>query len=99
MLGRYRDDWERVVAGSFHLSMDEMLHHRRGLPSESQNRDYVKSYGQKVIANALFEHAVEYRYELSHRWDGINYRPDFTIARGDIGGVIVETWPSRRRRV
>jgi DNA helicase-4 len=49
----------------------------------------VKSRGEKLIANALFEHGVEYQYERNFPWDG-NYRPDFTIRAGSRGGVIVE---------
>lgn len=88
MLTHFRDDWERIVNGRFQLTMDEFLAHRRALPRESLKGDYVKSYGEKVIANALFEHGVHYRYERNFRWDGINYRPDFTI--GPRGGVIIE---------
>lgn len=90
MLAHFRDDWEHIVDGRFHLSMDEFLAHRRALPRESLNGDYIKSFGEKVIANALFEHAVEYRYERNFRWSGVNYRPDFTIPTGRKGGIIIE---------
>lgn len=90
MLAHFRDDWERIEDGRFQLTMDEFLAHRRALPRESLNGDYVKSFGEKVIANALFEYGVEYRYERNFRWNGINYRPDFTIFIGTKGGVIIE---------
>jgi DNA helicase-4 len=90
MLAHFREDWERIVAGRFELTMDEFLSHRRALPRESLKGDYVKSFGEKVIANALFEHSVEYRYERNFRWNGVNYRPDFTIFVGRRGGVIIE---------
>ena len=90
MLAHFREDWERIVDGRFHLTMDEFLAHRHALPRESLNGDYVKSYGEKVIANALFEHGVEYRYERNFRWNGINYRPDFTVLSGPKGGIIIE---------
>ncbi|PLS83123.1 MAG: DNA helicase UvrD, partial [Actinobacteria bacterium] len=79
MLAQFRDDWERIVDGRFQLTMDEFLAHRRALPRESLKGDYVKSYGEKVIANALFEHGIGYKYECNFRWNGFNYRPDFTI--------------------
>ncbi len=90
MLAHFREDWERVVNGRFELTMNEFLTHRRALPRESLGGDYVKSYGEKVIANALFEHGIDYKYESNFRWDGVNYRPDFKIPIGPKGGVIVE---------
>jgi DNA helicase-4 len=43
-------------------------------------------------APTLFEQGVNYRYERSFRWNGVNYRPDFTIPRpnGARGGVVIE---------
>jgi DNA helicase-4 len=90
MLAHFREDWERIVNGRFQMTMDEFLAHRRALPRESLKGDYVKSFGEKVIANALFEHGVEYRYERNFRWNGVNYRPDFTIPIGPQGGVVIE---------
>jgi len=91
MLSQFRDDWERIVDGRFEFTMEEFLAHRRALPRESlKGGDYVKSFGEKLIANTLFEHGVEYYYERNFRWDGINYRPDFTIRLGSKGGVIIE---------
>lgn len=91
MLAHFREDWERIVDGRFQLTMDEFLAHRRELPRETLKGDYVKSYGEKVIANALFEHGVDYKYESSHRWNDVNYRPDFKIRMGPRGGgVIIE---------
>lgn len=90
MLAHFRDDWEQIVGGRFQLTMDEFLAHRRALPRESLRGEYVKSYGEKVIANALFEHDIEYKYERNFRWNGVNYRPDFTIFTGPRSGTIVE---------
>ena len=90
MLAHFREDWERIVDGRFQLTMMEFLKHRRALPRESLKGDYVKSFGEKVIANALFEHGIEYKYERNHRWKGVNYRPDFTIPGKPGGGVIIE---------
>ncbi|MBI1930089.1 UvrD-helicase domain-containing protein [Candidatus Poribacteria bacterium] len=90
MLAHFREDWERIVDGRFQMTMDEFLAHRRSLPRESLKGDYVKSFGEKVIANALFEHGVEYRYERNFRWNEVNYRPDFTILTGLKSGVVIE---------
>ena len=79
MLPLFRDDWELLIGGRFHLPMDELLKYRYSLPRETLNGERVKSYGEKVIANTLFEYGVKYEYERSFPWNGVNYRPDFTI--------------------
>ncbi len=89
MLAHFREDWEHILDGRFQLTMEEFLAHRRALPRESLKGEYVKSFGEKVIANALFEHGVEYRYERNFRCNGVNYRPDFTIPMSP-GGVVIE---------
>ena len=94
MLAHFREDWERIVSGGYHQTKDEILKFRRSLPRESLGGDYVKSYGEKVIADFLFEHDIPYKYERNHYWSGVNYRPDFTIfkvsKRGSESGVIIE---------
>jgi len=90
MLAHFREDWERIVDGRFQPTLDDFLAHHRALPRESLNGEWVKSFGEKVIANALFEHGVPYRYERNFRWNGVNYRPDFTIPIGPNGGVVIE---------
>lgn len=94
MLAHFREDWDRIVGGGYTQSKDDLLKFRRSLPRESLGGDYVKSYGEKVIANFLFEHGIAYKYERNHWWSGINYRPDFTIfmdqKKGHETGVVIE---------
>ena len=94
MLAHFREDWDRIVDGGYDQSKDELLKFRRLLPRESLGGEYVKSYGEKVIADFLFEHDIAYKYERNHWWSGVNYRPDFTIfkvaKRGSESGVIIE---------
>jgi DNA helicase-4 len=90
MLAHFRDDWELIEEGRFTLPMEEFLTHRRSLPRETLNGESVKSFGEKLIANTLFEHDIEYRYESNFRWKGVNYRPDFMIGDCQAGGVIIE---------
>ncbi len=90
MLAHFREDWERIEEGRFKLPMHEFLDHRRSLPRETLNGEYVKSFGEKLIANTLFEHGIEYRYESNFRWNGTNYRPDFLIGKRDEGGIVIE---------
>lgn len=89
MLAHFRDDWERIEDGRIELPIDEFLAHRRSLPRETLAGETVKSFGERLIANALFEHDVRYAYERSHRWNGVNYKPDFTIAALG-GGLVIE---------
>lgn len=90
MLAHFRDDWERIVEGRHDQSKEEFLRFRRYLPHFSLREEYVKSHGEKLIANFLFEHNIDYNYEYNHRWNGTNYRPDFTIFKTKESGVIVE---------
>lgn len=92
MLAHFRADWEEIISNGLNLTRKEMLKFRRSLVSETMRGEYVKSYGEKVIANFLFEHDVPYRYEENHWWSGRNYRPDFTIPKyGSMSkGVIIE---------
>lgn len=90
MMAQFRDDWEHIVAGGYNQSPQEMLHYRRSLPREGLDGTYLKSFGEKVIADFLFEHDIKYKYERNFWWNGINYRPDFTIFTGDNQGVVIE---------
>lgn len=90
MLAHFREDWHRIVQGRYDQSKEELLRFRRSLPRESIRYEYVKSYGEKVIADFLFEHDTAYKYECNHWWSGINYRPDFTIFKTPKSGVIIE---------
>jgi len=90
MLEHFRDDWEAIVSGGFHLEIKEFLARRRALARETLRGDFVKSHGEKLIANALFEHGLDYAYERNRRWNGVNYRPDFTLSLPDGGGVVIE---------
>lgn len=90
MLAHFREDWERIIEGRHDQSKEEFLRFRRSLPRESVGGDYVKSYGEKIIANFLFEHDIAYKYERNHWWGGINYRPDFTIFVTPKSGLIIE---------
>ena len=90
MMAHFRTDWERIISGGYDRNPEEMLRYRRSLPRESLDGKYVKSFGEKVIANFLFECDIKYRYERNFWWNGVNYRPDFTIFTGDNRGVVIE---------
>lgn len=90
ILGYFREYWERIITGRYDQNKDEFLRFRRSLKSETMGGDNVKSHGERVIANFLFEHGIQYKYEHNHWWGKINYRPDFTIFKTANSGVIIE---------
>lgn len=90
MLAHFREDWDRIVEGRHDQSKEEFLRFRRSLPRESLGGEYVKSYGEKLIADFLFEHDIAYKYERNHFWSEVNYRPDFTIFVTQRSGLIIE---------
>lgn len=88
MLAYFRRDWSRILERGDNLSAADQLAYRRHLQDESIKGDFVKSYGEKVIANILFSNGIAgdgrgaesyYGYEHDVRWNGQNYKPDFSI--------------------
>lgn len=91
MLLHFKGNWEAIETGGHNLSEAQQLLYRRSLPNQTLNNEYVKSYGEKVIANILFEHDIEYTYEKYFKWtDGTPYRPDFTVYSSDGKPIIIE---------
>lgn len=90
MLAHFRDDWEEIVDGELHLSVKELIEYRKALPRETLRGEYVKSFGEKLIANTLFENDVDYKYERNFRWSGVNYKPDFFVALDDGRELVIE---------
>jgi len=90
MTAHFREDWDRIQDGGYLLSMEKMLEYRRALQRETLKGDFVKSYGEKVIANFLFEHQIPYIYEPIERGPLKNYHPDFLLTRGNKTGVCIE---------
>lgn len=90
MLAHFREDWKYIEGETSTVPMEESLSDRRSLVRETLKGEYVKSFGEQLIANTLFEHDIRYVYESNFRWSGINYRPDFMIGDRGAGGVIIE---------
>lgn len=90
MTDHFKEDWDNIESGGYGLPMEEMLKYRRSLQRETLNGDYVKSYGEKVIANFLFENRIGYLYERAEKGRLKNYKPDFKILRPDGTGVVIE---------
>lgn len=69
---------------------------RRSLEYVSLSGDKVKSNGEKVIADFLFEHGIRFEYEKVYDWkkkgvDGFPYAPDFSILSGG-HAFVLEHW-------
>lgn len=90
MLAHFREDWERIILGGYDKSPEEILSYRRSLQKEGLDGTYLKSFGEKAIADFLFEHDIKYRYERNFWWHEINYRPDFTIENNQGKGIVIE---------
>jgi len=93
MMLHFRHDWDQIEGGGFDKNREELLAFRRSLPRQALRGEYVKSHGEKVIADFLFENGVPYKYERNHRWDGFNYKPDFSLFRQagrNSSGAIIE---------
>lgn len=99
MLAFFQADWSRIVRRGDHLSAEDQVAYRRQLQDETISGDYVKSYGEKLIANTMFTNGIAgngrteevyYRYEPDVRWDGRNYKPDFVIFDTTGPRVVIE---------
>ncbi len=92
MLRYFRSDWEKIEKGGYNLSPEEMVDYRRSIPYLGLDGRYYKSHGEKSLADFLFEYDISYKYEKNYIWNGINYKPDFTIPLNNpnLKGIIIE---------
>jgi DNA helicase-4 len=90
MFKYFRTDYNALFRNFFSSNEELSLVNRRSLISESLKGDYIKSYGEKLIANILFEHDIDYDYEKPIAWDNSAYRPDFTISKKINKTIIIE---------
>ncbi len=88
MLRYHREDWtDLVFQGGDHLDQEQRLAFMRSLKTKGLDGRAYKSYGERCVANFLFEHNLEYKYEKFFEWDERGYRPDFTL---ESCGLIIE---------
>ncbi|MBT6851621.1 MAG: DEAD/DEAH box helicase, partial [Opitutae bacterium] len=83
MLCHFREDRSRVFH-DFRESFKGGARYCSSLPWESMKGEKVKTPGEKVIADYLFEHGIEYKYQRNFNWSGVNYRPDFTLTNSNL---------------
>ena len=96
MVDYFRQELEQIEDLGRDLPPNEYLIFRRSLEHVTLEGHRVKSNGEKFIADFLFEHGIEYRYEKPWAWkvdflDGSVYKPDFSILQGGCDFVL-EHW-------
>ena len=90
MLAHVRANAEREWAVKEGMKQDKYLEFRRSQMPKTLRGETLKSGGEAIIANCLFEFGIPYQYERKFLWDGRAYRPDFAIPRGNGGYVVIE---------
>ncbi|MDY7573082.1 UvrD-helicase domain-containing protein [Actimicrobium sp. CCI2.3] len=96
MLEFFRQELEQIESIGRDLSPAEYQIFRRSLEYVTLKGERVKSNGEKFIADFLFEHGIEHRYEKPWAWkvdflDGSVYKPDFSIVANG-RDFILEHW-------
>lgn len=96
MVEFFRHELEQIESIGRDLPPAEYRIFRRSLEHVTLKGERVKSNGEKIIADFLFEHGIEYRYEKPWAWkvdflDGSVYKPDFSIVSGGLD-FILEHW-------
>lgn len=77
--GLFRKEMHEIEDAGFLLGEKAYFDFRRNLPQITLNGERVRSIGEKVIADYLFEHDISYGYEKVWLWGSQIYRPDFSI--------------------
>ncbi len=90
MIAAFEEDWEALVRAGFDKPIKEALDERRSHPGQCLKGHAVKSFGEKLIANTLFENDIAYFYEPVEKWNGSRYRPDFVLATPSGSKVVIE---------
>ena len=96
MVQFFRQELQQIEDLGRDLPSNEYLIFRRSLEHVTLEGKRVKSGGEKFIADFLFEHGIEYRYEKPWAWkvdflDGSVYKPDFSIVHGG-HDFVLEHW-------
>jgi DNA helicase-4 len=87
----FRSELQEMDRTGTLLNDSDYLVFRRNLPHVTLAGEYVKSAGEKIIADFLFEHGVAYKYEPPVYWGRSVYRPDF-VTFGGTQDIILEHW-------
>lgn len=86
----YAAEWEALGQRRIAAGREEYFRRVLDAPMETFGGEFVKSFGEKMIANVLFCNDVTYQYERSFAWSGQVYRPDFTVLRDGKPIAVIE---------
>ena len=98
MLAHFEADWSRIESGGYHLTGDEFLRFRHSLTHETLRGERVRNFGHKVIANALVEHGIEYRFDHAFNWSGRRLRADFFVRGNQETGIYIRYVDETKKR-
>jgi DNA helicase-4 len=92
MIAQFKEDWDDLINSGYNLTPEQLYQYQKSQAKETLRGEYVKSHGEKVIANFLFEHDIPYLYEKTHYIQGKVCHPDFTILPQKIHakGIVLE---------
>jgi DNA helicase-4 len=79
MYAFFRKEMREIERIGFFLDEEAYFDFRRNLLQVTLNGERVKSVGEKIVADYLFEHDISYGYEKVWLWGSQIYRPDFSI--------------------
>lgn len=91
MYAFFRKEMREIERAGFFLDDETYFEFRRNLLQVTLNGEKVKSVGEKIIADYLFEHDISYGYEKVWLWGSQIYRPDFSIYEGQ-KDYVIEHW-------
>jgi DNA helicase IV len=90
MLTSFQADWNKWLQNNERYSLDQLDQLRGHLMEEAIDGTPLKSKGEKRIADFLFEHSVDYKYEYPWRTDrGVVIYPDFYLPQLKL---VIEYW-------
>jgi DNA helicase-4 len=87
----FRKEMYEIERAGFLLDDETYFDFRRNLLQVTLNGEKVKSVGEKIIADFLFEHNISYGYEKVWLWGSQIYRPDFSIYEKQ-KDFVIEFW-------
>jgi DNA helicase IV len=91
MYSFFRKEMREIERAGFLLDDEAYFDFRRNLLQVTLNGERVKSAGEKMIADYLFEHEISYGYEKVWLWGSQIYRPDFSIYEQQ-KDYVIEHW-------
>jgi DNA helicase-4 len=91
MYSFFRKEMREIERTGFFLDEEAYFDFRRNLLQVTLNGERVKSTGEKIIADYLFEHDISYGYEKVWLWGSQIYRPDFSIYEQQ-KDYVIEFW-------